>query len=145
MTNNSSEQLISSMKKLYSNFDASSIEKLDAVYTQDVEFIDPVHRIDGLLGLRRYFRQQVNTLNFCRFHYISELLSEDKAFVHWHMEFSHPKIASGKTITMPGMTEVHFSDRIFYHCDSYDLGAMLYEHLPFVGPIIRRIRKILGS
>lgn len=145
MNSNSSEQLVSKMKQLYSSFDDSSIEQLSKVYTQDVEFVDPVHRIEGLLGLKRYFRQQVSTLNFCRFTYISELIAEDKAFVHWTMEFSHPKIASGKHISMPGMTEVHFSDRIFYHCDSYDLGAMLYEHLPCIGPVIRRIRKILAS
>lgn len=143
--NSESDLLLKNFKQLYRNFGLHSIDDLGKIYTQDVEFIDPSHHIHGLLGLKRHFRHQAANLNSCRFRYISELQGEDKAFIRWEMDFSHPKINKGKTLVVPGMTEIHFSRKIFYHHDSFDLGAMVYEHLPVIGSAVKQIKRKLSD
>ena len=53
------------------------------------------------------------------------------------MKFSNPALAGGKMITLRGITQIRFTDRIYYQEDFYDLGAMLYQHIPVLGAIIR--------
>lgn len=42
------------------------------------------------------------------------------------------------------ITQIRFSDRIFYHEDFYDVGAMIYQHVPVLGRIIRFINQRIG-
>jgi hypothetical protein len=35
--------------------------------------------------------------------------------------------------------------KIYYHRDYFDMGAMLYEHLPLLGRIIQRLKHRLGQ
>lgn len=137
--------LIERLKAFYKDFSVDDLDDLGSIYTQDVQFIDPVHEINGLLGLKRYFRNQASNLASCQFHYLSEMVGESQAFIRWEMEFSHPKINGGKTMRLPGMSEVHFSHRVFYQQDSYDLGAMVYEQLPVLGWIVRKVKKRLAA
>ncbi len=136
----SNQALVQRFKLFYQSFGLDKLEDLSSIYTQDVEFVDPVHEIHGILGLKRYFRNQCQNLESCRFHYHSELINEDKAFVRWTMKFCHPRIAGGKTIEVPGISEIHFSHRIFYHQDCYDMGGMLYENVPLLGSVIRTLK-----
>jgi hypothetical protein len=139
------EALIKQLKAYYTNFDISRLDELGSLYTQDVEFVDPIERINGLFALKHYLRKQSGGLNFSRFRYINELVGENQAFIRWEMEFSHPKLAKGKVLILPGMSEVHFTQRIFYQQDCYDLGAMLYEHLPVLGFAVRTLKGRLAS
>jgi hypothetical protein len=61
------------------------------------------------------------------------------------MDYAHLKIESGRILTIQGMSHLKFSSRVFYHEDSYDLGAMLYEHVPILGMVTRKIKHGLGS
>lgn len=137
--------VIDKMKQLYQSFDAKHLDKLESIYTQDVEFIDPIHHIHGVLGLKRYLRNQMANIDYCEFEYQSEMIGEDKAFIRWQMHYRHPRLAAGKLLSLPGMSEIHFSDKIFYQQDSYDVGQMLYEHIPVMGSLIQMIKKRVQS
>lgn len=137
--------LIQQLKTFYENFDLNRLDDLAELYTQDVEFIDPIEKIQGLLALKHYLRKQSGGLHFSRFRYLNELVGENHAFIRWEMEFSHPKLAKGKVLVLPGMSEVHYTQRIFYQQDCYDLGAMLYEHLPLLGFAVRTLKGRLAS
>jgi hypothetical protein len=63
----------------------------------------------------------------------------------WQMTFSHPRLRRGKALKVRGMTLIRFTDRIYYHEDFYDLGAMLYQHIPLLGTAVRHINRRLSS
>lgn len=136
--------LVSQLKIFFESFDADTLEMLPEIYTQDVEFIDPVERIRGILALKTYFRRQAEGLNYCKFRYVGELVGQNRAYISWEMVFSHPKLAGGKELILPGMSEIHFTQKIYYQRDSYDLGAMLYEHLPLLGFAVRKLKQRLS-
>ena len=62
------------------------------------------------------------------------------------MHYSHPRIRRGAALVLEGTSLLqHDSEKVSYQQDYYDLGAMLYEHLPMMGPAIRLLKKRLVS
>lgn len=141
----SAEALVQRLKRFYEVFDIKQLEALGDIYTQDVEFIDPIETTRGLFALKHYLRKQSGGLNYSNFRYLNEVVGPNQAFVRWEMVFSHPKLSKGKELVLPGMSEIHFTQKIYYQQDSYDLGAMLYEHIPILGFAVRSIKNRLSS
>jgi hypothetical protein len=79
------------------------------------------------------------------FTYLDEHVSDHTATITWVMRFSHGSLKGGKPIDVRGVTLIHFTDRIFCHEDFYDLGAMLYSHIPVLGSLIRYINRRLSA
>ena len=54
------------LKQFYEEFSSGTIAGLDDIYTQDVEFRDPVHTISGSLGMKNYLRGMAGNLRYYR-------------------------------------------------------------------------------
>ena len=65
--------------------------------------------------------------------------------MQWIMSYQHPKLAAGRSIDVAGISHIRFEEKIFYHRDYYDLGEMLYEHIPLYGWITRRLKARLAA
>jgi hypothetical protein len=61
------------------------------------------------------------------------------------MTFSHSGLNGGKPVQVRGVTLIRFTDRIYYHEDFFDLGAMLYQHVPVLGSVIRYLNNRLSA
>ena len=141
---NAKQLLLNNFKAFYQNSGELHLEQIDALYTQDIEFRDPLHTILGILALKSYMKNLYATSRDIRFEYTDELYGENWATISWLMHFRHPSLAGGKLISVRGITQIRFTDRIFYHEDFYDLGAMIYQHVPILGRIIRFINQRIG-
>ena len=128
------------LKLFYEQFDGNRLDQLDTVYTPDVEFRDPVHTMHGALALRRYLRKMASNLTHYHMRYLDEQVGPHSAFVSWEMDYRHPRLAGGRLLTLRGITHVKFTDKVYYHEDCYDLGALLYEHVPLVGAATRLLK-----
>lgn len=138
-------QRLEKFRHFYSGFDAANLDTLGEFYTPDVVFKDPVHKLVGLVSMRDYMANLCRELQHCHFRFHRCIEQGDLAFLTWTMSFAHPKVAGGQPLELDGSTEIHFQgERICYHCDYYDMGAMLYEHLPLIGPMVRWLRKRLA-
>ncbi len=129
--------LLDDFKAFYSNASADSLDGLEKVYTQDIEFRDPIHAIMGLLALKTYLRGLYKNSSEISFEYLDEQLAENGATITWNMRFRHKRLNSGKPVNVRGITQLYFTDRVYYQEDFYDLGAMLYQHVPVLGRVIR--------
>ncbi len=129
------------VKQFYEQFSAGTIARLDDIYTQDVEFRDPVHTIHGSLRLKGYLRQMAANLTHYRMRYVAEVVEQHSAYLTWEMEYAHRHLRGGERLTVRGMTHLLFTSRIYYHEDSYDLGALLYEHIPGLGLATRALKQ----
>ncbi|MBU2097868.1 MAG: nuclear transport factor 2 family protein [Gammaproteobacteria bacterium] len=137
--------LLKDFKDFYRHPSLAALENIDRIYTQDVEFRDPVHAIHGRLGVKNYLRGLYAGSNDMHFEYLDEHVADNTATIVWQMTFSHKKLKSGKPIEVRGITLVRFTDRIYYHEDFFDLGAMLYQHVPVLGSVIRTINNRLSA
>jgi len=128
----------------YSSLDSEKLSHLSEVYTSNIRFIDPVHEIVGVQHLSQYFEKLCANLLCCRFVFLSYSEADSSVWLVWTMHYAHPKIAGGKELSLQGATELRFEqDRVCYHRDFYDMGAMLYEHLPVMGRVIRYVKEAL--
>lgn len=124
-----------------------NLMRLQDIYADNVVFIDPVHEINGLDDLTKYFIGLYENIDHISFSYADTLSVENTASVYWQMTYSHPKLNKGKDIQMEGNTLLKFNadGKVIYHHDYFDLGAMIYEHVPLLGLAIGALKKRLSS
>lgn len=130
----------------FTRFNLSNLDRLESVYADSVLFKDPVHELTGVADMRGYLAGLCAELEFCNFVFHRHIEQGDSAYLRWSMEYAHPKIAGGKPLQIEGASEIEFDgDLVKYQCDYYDMGAMLYEHLPIIGAMIRWLRNRLAQ
>jgi hypothetical protein len=136
--------LIERFKAYFKILHESDLSQLRDLYSQQILFKDPVHEIRGLVELEDYFTSLCADLSDCRFEYLDEMITDQAAYVKWMMHFKHPKLGN-RLISVRGVSHLKISDKIDYHEDFYDMGAMLYEQLPLIGNVTRWLRLRLAS
>lgn len=133
----------------FNKLDKTCTEKLVEIYTDEVVFIDPLHRIEGSKALVAYFDALYESVTSCGFIFHDRQRQGDTAFVTWTMKLVHPRLDGGQTVNVEGCSRLDFADdgsgRVTYHRDYFDAGAMLYERLPVIGTAVRYIKKQLAG
>ncbi|PTY36393.1 hypothetical protein BGP77_03590 [Saccharospirillum sp. MSK14-1] len=139
--------MIERIQTLYADLGPDNVtrDRLAQVYGEQVVFIDPMHRIDGLDQLENYFVNLYRNLDTINFRYLSHWENESEAMLRWEMTYAHPKVAGGRPITMPGVTYLQFDERIQLHQDYFDSNQMLFDHLPVIGSILGWLKGRLNN
>ena len=138
------ESSLESFKDNFKDFKNTDWSRLGEFYADDIVFRDPVHEIRGLVTLEDYFAELCTDLTDCRFEYLDQVVSEDSAYLKWIMHFRHPKLGN-KMIDVRGVSHLSWQEKISFHEDFYDMGAMLYERVPVIGNLTRWLRLRLAS
>ena len=136
--------LIERFKSQFRILHEADLSRLRELYSERILFKDPVHEIRGLVELEDYFASLCSDLSDCRFEYLDEIVGDNSAYIKWMMHFKHPRLGN-RLISVRGVSNLKFSDRIDFHEDFYDMGAMLYEQLPLLGNVTRWLRLRLAS
>ena len=127
--------------RFYSSLDASAVDALASVYHREVTFADPVGVHLGLVAVEDYFRKLLRGCTRCDFVIREQRFDDRTGFVAWTMNFASPRLNGGRPIEVDGSSVLGFRDeRVAFQRDYYDMGAMVYEQLPLLGPVVRYIR-----
>ena len=133
--------MIGAFKKLANDLRCDNLRLLKNVYADDIHFVDPLHEVRGLVGLERYFGRLYEGVADISFDFHSEVERENEAFMSWTMSMRHKRFRPGEVLTLPGATWIRFDDKITFHRDYFDAGAMLYERVPLLGSFVRSIKR----
>jgi hypothetical protein len=128
-------------KQLYKKFDQDTIRNLPNIYSPQISFKDPVHQLRGIPELSSYFAGFCSDELRCEFDIYNEVLSHGQAFFQWKMRYQHPRLASGKPLVLDGGTLIKFDTHITHHEDFYDMGAMIYQHVPVLGWAVKKVNE----
>ena len=138
---------LQSFIELYENLSLDSLGKLSQVYSADVEFVDPITRCTGLSSLTQYLTKSMQDIAQCHFAIDPPIVASPTSdqvdvAVTWIMR---AETQNGKLLTLNGSSHLRIADeRICYHRDYYDLGQLIYEHVPLLGAVVRAIKRRLG-
>ncbi len=130
---------VEQFKQLYQTFNTETTARLPSLYNSAIVFKDPIHQLTGINALTDYFASFCNPNTHYKFEFINQIISHDQAFFQWQMNYSHPQLKSGKPLSLNGSTLIKFNSHIIYHEDFYDMGAMIYQHLPVLGWAVKKI------
>ena len=141
------DQFKSVFKKMSSNTNVDTL--VDSVYATEMIFEDCFHRLEGRSDFKYYCKEMYKNLGACDFSFHQDWVNDNDAVVHWTLTYNHKFLKFGKPICVDGMSLIKFkpdpseqgAERIYYHRDFVDGGAMLYEHLPLIGTVIRQLKK----
>lgn len=133
--------------QMYRELNSENLYILRDVYSSDVQFIDPAHEIKGLEKLTEYFSALYKNVDSIDFDFKDIVQQDSSCYLQWDMTFRHKSLAGGRAIVVSGATflKLNENEKVYYHRDFFDLGAMLYEHLPLLGRVLTTIKGRLGK
>jgi hypothetical protein len=126
---------------VYQSLNTDNLELLATIYHSNVTFIDPLHRVEGFVDLYKYFNNLYANLNSCEFVINKVIFDGNEAAIYWTMTYQHKKLNKGDLVTVLGTSNIKGEeDKVIFHRDYLDLGAMLYEQLPLFGKLTKWIK-----
>ncbi len=138
-------EIIETFKHMYRDATVVTPDALRAVYSPDIVFVDPMHRMDGIEELAGYFDSMYKNVISCGFTYLDEIVADQQASIRWDMRLQHKRLAGGREIVVRGATFVQFNELIVRHEDYFDVGSLLYENIPVLGPCVLYLKNRLGN
>lgn len=135
---------IHSFLQAYRVFDEHTAGRLTPLYHPQITFVDPIHRLQGIAALSDYFATMAQGISKCRFEFNPPVKTEEGYLVAWQMVFCSKALRSGELIRVDGISQLTVSEgKVIFHRDYYDVGAMVYEHVPVLGGIVRWLKRKL--
>lgn len=138
MNSNKIENFVS----VYQSLNIDNLALLKDIYHEDVVFIDPLHKVEGLTELEQYFSHLYSNVQSITFNIDESIEIDDKGFLYWTMIYCHPSLNNGKPINVTGHSRLKFKNGwVVFHQDYVDTNAMIFEYIPVIGRLIKYLKK----
>ena len=132
-----------------SNIYVNALQKLSHAHLEDffeltsahIEFRDPFNHTRGQSAMRMIFNDMFDKLENVSFDVHSHAGDVTERLLYMHWTFSARNKWTGQ-MSFQGMSRVHVSEDglVDSHLDYWDAGEEMYERIPVLGTIIRRIK-----
>jgi limonene-1,2-epoxide hydrolase len=135
-------------KDAFTRLDINNLQVVDEFYDQNLEFIDPIGKISGRDNMRSYYKKMYQDLKTIKFTYQEAIESDKTVVLVWTMTYAVDKLNGGEPITIQGNSVIKFGgseNKVIYHRDYFDVGAMVYEFIPVLGWGVRKVKEKLGE
>ena len=137
-----SDPRVALTEKIFNELRHDNTEILDNFYHQDIEFQDPVGKVQGLSVMKKYYQEMYQSVESIRFVFQRYSVTDNRYYFSWDMYLKTPKLNSGEEFVVGGVSEILFKDGlVIYHRDYFDMGEFIYERIPVLGRIIKSIRE----
>ena len=140
------EQSIKNFVNLFNDIHSENLaHKLDMTYAKKFYFNDTLNTIKSRKDMLSYLEHTANNLDKYQLNIIDHSQSGDNLYIRWtmNMQFS----AFGKEIKSQsiGMSHLKFNvdGKIILHQDYWDSVEAIYQHLPFLGYWVKKVRSKL--
>lgn len=132
---------LSNFVNIYQTLSTNNLDLLEEIYHHDITFIDPLHHVEGFDDLYLYFKGLYQNLLQCDFVIDNIIADGEDAAIYWTMSYRHKKLNKGEVVNVSGSSHIKGKqDKVIYHRDYLDLGAMLYEQIPLFGNVTKWIK-----
>lgn len=121
-----------------------TLDNLTEACHPDMVFRDPFNQVQGIQRFVAVMRKMFEDIRDVRFTARRRAAAEDYAMFTWVLLYRTRE--DGPDGRIEGATEVRFDadGRVLEHIDHWDAASQLYESLPVIGFVLRRIRRRLA-
>ena len=138
---------IQRIARLFSALSPADVPHLVDHYCEDAEFVDPFNAVRGIASIEQIFQHMFERLDNPRFDVLTAFGDAGEAMLTWDFRFrfrnSWLQRRTDPDQRIHGATRLLFATdgRVCLHRDYWDAAAEFYEHLPLIGPVMRRLRQ----
>lgn len=124
----------------------ASVDALPTLYAADAYFRDPFNDVTGIEKIHHIFADMFVRLDAPRFDITETIEDPHGALLIWDFTFRIKSLKPELARRIHGTSHIRFAHdgRVQYHRDYWDAAGELYEQLPWVGPLMRFLRKRAG-
>ena len=143
MPHSASDPRVQRIAEFFETLQPASVQRMDALYTQDAYFKDPFNEVRGLEEVQRIFSHMYVALDEPHFVVTNTVTQGDQCFIVWDFKFRFKRFDTVTVQTVRGCSHLQLASdgRIAFHRDYWDAAEELYEKLPFVGSLMRWLKK----
>ena len=137
---------VAALERLAAYFSDMSLEGIRehtaSVYAPDGYLNDNLAFVEGVAAIEDYFAHAAARVDALKVEFLDVARSGPDYYVRWSMTIEAASLNGGRPMVSYGVTQFRFDaqGRVLVHKDFWDAGTGLYEYLPGVGGLIRRIR-----
>jgi hypothetical protein len=138
-----SQNLKEKTDKVFNQLRKDNLEILKDFYAKDLVFEDPLGRIEGLQAMKTYYALMYENVTEIKFDFFKSIQEGNEFFFRWTMTLNSTKLNGGNDISVEGGSMIFFNDEglVTYHRDFFDMGEMIYEHIPLLKNLIKAVKK----
>jgi ketosteroid isomerase-like protein len=126
----------------FQKLDKNSMHLVDEFYHEDIEFHDPVGTVKGRRKMKAYYENMYQNAKSVEFDFTNFVESGDMIVGVWKMTLVTDKLNGGGPIVVDGNSVIRFKDgKAIYHRDYFDMGAFIYENIPVLGFLVKKIKE----
>ncbi|MFL2478396.1 MAG: nuclear transport factor 2 family protein [Verrucomicrobiales bacterium] len=124
------------------NYGPEAIQELNSIYTNDVQYEDPINKGKSLAHLKLILEDLLKVFKGIQFESIHSTHDDEFAFVSWKMRYKF----RNRDYQIDGVSRLRFngSGQITEHKDYWDASFPLYGTFPIIGLIMKLIKKFVS-
>lgn len=131
---------------LFEQLTPQAVARLGEVYAPGVQFKDPFNELTGVAPVQRVFEHMFKTLDNPRF-LVREVVGDKRqCFLTWDMQFRMRRFNRAPQ-SIRGASHLVFDANglVLLHRDYWDAAEELYEKLPYLGGLMRWLKRRVNS
>jgi ketosteroid isomerase-like protein len=120
----------------------ADVSRLGEIYTPVASFKDPFNDVRGVPAIEQVFAHMYKALQQPRFVIRDVIVEGDQCFLTWDFLFVMRRMGPGEQRIRGGShLRLAADGRISMHRDYWDVAEELYEKIPFVGALMRWLKR----
>jgi ketosteroid isomerase-like protein len=117
--------------------------QIGEVYAQDALFKDPFNEVRGIEAVHRVYAHMFDALHDPRFVVTRLVAQHGECWLAWEFRFRFKSFRPREVQLVRGATHLLLGPdgRIVSHRDYWDAAEEVYEKLPVIGAVMRRLKR----
>ncbi len=138
---------VADIEAYFQSLTRESVTQLPCFYCADARFKDPFNDVTGLASIARIYLHMFDQLHEPRFVITGRWERPGGVILAWDFHFRMKRFDSARTQVIHGVSQLEFDGegRIRLHRDYWDAAEELYEKLPFLGALMRFLKRQANS
>lgn len=138
-----SDPRVQRIVNFFESLQPASVLRMDELYTPDAYFKDPFNEVRGIKEVERIFSHMYVALHEPHFVVTNTVMQSDQCFIVWDFRFRFKRFDTVTVQTVRGCSHLQLASdgKIAFHRDYWDAAEELYEKLPYLGGLMRWLKK----
>ncbi|MBJ7418886.1 MAG: nuclear transport factor 2 family protein [Rhodoferax sp.] len=138
---------VDALVQWFEHLTPASVQQLSRFYAVDARFKDPFNDVQGVPAVEAIFVHMFEALIAPRFVVTGRVAQGTQCFLTWEFRFCFRNFHQGQEQVILGASHLVFdgAGKVHLHRDYWDAAEELYEKLPWVGSLMRWLKRRANS